>query len=122
MQYHDDSRLHLLLLFFFFVDAPPPGDEPSTSSMANHPPRTVSSSRLSPIVMESPVHLGPSHSITEDVESVRHARHNALNPAVIFSTIVFILIYTVYAMLFISVSSLMEHHYEIVVFSFQYIY
>lgn len=50
-------------------DIPPAGEEPSTSSMANHPPRTVSSSRLSPVVMESPVHLGPSHSITEDVEA-----------------------------------------------------
>uniref|UniRef100_A0A8C1ETS6 Centrosomal protein POC5 n=1 Tax=Cyprinus carpio carpio TaxID=630221 RepID=A0A8C1ETS6_CYPCA len=49
-------------------DVPLAGDEPSISSMANHPPRTVSSSRLSPVVMESPVHLGPSHSITEDVE------------------------------------------------------
>ncbi len=120
MQYHDSS-LHYFFLFFVFVDAPPPGDEPSTSSMANHPPRTVSSSRLSPIVMESPAHLGPSHSITEDVEEVRHSRHNALNPAVIFRTIVFILIYTVHAMLFISVSSLMKHHYEIVVFSFVYL-
>ncbi|KAF4112991.1 hypothetical protein G5714_005536 [Onychostoma macrolepis] len=50
-------------------DAPLPGDEPSTSSIANHPPRTVSSSRLSPTVMESPVHLGPSHSIIEDIEA-----------------------------------------------------
>uniref|UniRef100_A0A673GUP7 Centrosomal protein POC5 n=1 Tax=Sinocyclocheilus rhinocerous TaxID=307959 RepID=A0A673GUP7_9TELE len=50
-------------------DVPLPGDEPSTSSMANHPPRTVSSSRLSPIIMESPVQLGPSHSVTEDVEA-----------------------------------------------------
>lgn len=65
--------------------------------------------------MESPVHLGPSHSITEDVEEVRN---NALNPAVMFSTIVFILIYIVHAMLSISILSLMEHHYEIVVFLF----
>ncbi|KAI2664450.1 Centrosomal protein POC5 [Labeo rohita] len=50
-------------------DGPLPGDEPSTSSMANHPPRTVSSSRLSPVVMESPIQLGPSHSVTEDVEA-----------------------------------------------------
>uniref|UniRef100_A0A673GUC1 Centrosomal protein POC5 n=1 Tax=Sinocyclocheilus rhinocerous TaxID=307959 RepID=A0A673GUC1_9TELE len=48
VQYHQSS------LNLFFVDVPLPGDEPSTSSMANHPPRTVSSSRLSPIIMESP--------------------------------------------------------------------
>ncbi|XP_048045063.1 centrosomal protein POC5 [Megalobrama amblycephala] len=50
-------------------DAPPSGDEPSSSSMANHPPRTVSSARLSPIVMESPIQPGPSHSNTEDGEA-----------------------------------------------------
>uniref|UniRef100_A0A671RTL6 Centrosomal protein POC5 n=1 Tax=Sinocyclocheilus anshuiensis TaxID=1608454 RepID=A0A671RTL6_9TELE len=50
-------------------DVPLPGDEPSTSSMVNHPPRTVSSSRLSPIIMESPIQLGPSHSVTENVEA-----------------------------------------------------
>ncbi|XP_051543323.1 centrosomal protein POC5-like isoform X2 [Myxocyprinus asiaticus] len=49
-------------------DAPYPGDEPSTSSLANHPPRTVSSARLSPIVMETPIQLAPSHSYTEDAE------------------------------------------------------
>ncbi|KAK2911762.1 hypothetical protein Q8A67_003895 [Cirrhinus molitorella] len=49
-------------------DVPLPGDEPSSSSMANPPPRTVSSSRLSPVFMESPIQLGPSHSVTEDVE------------------------------------------------------
>lgn len=88
MQYHQSS-LHL----FFFVDVSLPVDEPSTSSMANHPPRTVSSSRLSPIIMESPIQLGPSHNVTEDVEAVRHARKDSLNPTVMFSTIVFILIY-----------------------------
>uniref|UniRef100_A0A8C1ERP7 Centrosomal protein POC5 n=1 Tax=Cyprinus carpio carpio TaxID=630221 RepID=A0A8C1ERP7_CYPCA len=46
-----------------------PVDEPSTSSMANHPPQTVSSSRFSPIIMESPIQLGPSHNVTEDVEA-----------------------------------------------------
>ncbi|XDV20321.1 hypothetical protein PO909_025670 [Leuciscus waleckii] len=50
-------------------DVPPPGDEPSSSSMANHPPRTVSSARLSPTVMESPIQPGPSHSNTDDVEA-----------------------------------------------------
>ncbi|XP_016106419.1 centrosomal protein POC5-like [Sinocyclocheilus grahami] len=50
-------------------DVPLPGDEPSTSSMANHPPWTVSSSRLSSIIMESPIQLGPSHSVTENVEA-----------------------------------------------------
>ncbi|XP_073696301.1 centrosomal protein POC5 [Garra rufa] len=48
-------------------DVPFQGDEPSSSSLANHLPRTVSS-RLSPVVMESPIQLGPSHSVTEDVE------------------------------------------------------
>lgn len=75
MQYHQSS-LHL----FFFVDVSLPVDEPS--SMANHPPRTVSS-----------IQLGPSHNVTEDVEAVRHARKDSLNPTVMFSTIVFILIY-----------------------------
>ncbi|XP_051529571.1 centrosomal protein POC5-like isoform X3 [Myxocyprinus asiaticus] len=49
-------------------DAPPPGDELSISSLANHPPRTVSSARLSPIVMETPMQLAPSLSNTEDAE------------------------------------------------------
>ncbi|XP_051529563.1 centrosomal protein POC5-like isoform X2 [Myxocyprinus asiaticus] len=50
------------------ADAPPPGDELSISSLANHPPRTVSSARLSPIVMETPMQLAPSLSNTEDAE------------------------------------------------------
>ncbi|XP_051949956.1 centrosomal protein POC5 [Xyrauchen texanus] len=49
-------------------DAPPPGDEPSISSLANHTQRTVSSARLSPIVMETPIQLASSISNTEDVE------------------------------------------------------
>lgn len=70
---HRSNRIISPAFIFVCVDAPPPGDEPSTSSMANHPPRTVSSARLSPTVMESPIQPGPSHSNTDDVEAVRHA-------------------------------------------------
>ncbi|XP_067294359.1 centrosomal protein POC5 isoform X2 [Pseudorasbora parva] len=77
-------------------DAPPSGDERSSSSMANRPPRTVSSARLSPIVMESPIQLGHSHSNTEDIEaeqflsqpsSITGPRAETLSTTVVNSTV-----------------------------------
>ncbi|XP_055056116.2 centrosomal protein POC5 [Misgurnus anguillicaudatus] len=52
-------------------DAPPSSDEPGTSSMANQPPRTVSSAWHSPVVTEASIQLPPSHSSTEYAEPER---------------------------------------------------
>ncbi|KAF5906673.1 centrosomal protein POC5, partial [Clarias magur] len=50
-------------------DAPPSGEEPSSSSMANRPLFTASSSRMSPISVETPVQPVHSRTNADDTEA-----------------------------------------------------
>ncbi|XP_056601971.1 centrosomal protein POC5 isoform X1 [Triplophysa dalaica] len=65
----------------FDRDAPSPADEPGTSSIANPPPRAVSSARHSPIFTETPLQQPPSHSSTDYVEEERFLSHTGTGTA-----------------------------------------